>query len=151
MLFVVGCVSRVQIKQGSIIMAPTIQRDEVITADVSAFRKTHVQRWDVVIFLRPFKTEDATEFWGMRVVGLPGESISITEEGVYADGKLLTQPERIRDIRYLTGEELQPVVYPRTVPPKHYFVLGDNTAIAHDSRFWGVLHESRIMGKVIGK
>jgi signal peptidase I len=152
LMFAAGCVSRVQFKQVSTIMTPTIQVGEVVTADFSAFRKMQVQRWDVVIFLGPFKTYDTNDLWCMRIIGLPGESIFIAEDGLFINGNLVVQPKGVANIRYrasLTGAE--PVTYPYAVPKGSFFVLGDNTTNAHDSRFWGALDETRIVGKVIGK
>lgn len=152
LMFAAGCVSRVQFKQGSTIMSPSIQAGEVVTADFSVFRKMQVQRWDVVIFMGPFKSKDTNDLWGMRIVGLPGESISIVDGGIIINGEPVAQPVAMANIRYLsTLEDANTVTYPYIIPKGSYFVLGDNTTNAYDSRFWGALDGDRIVGKVIGK
>jgi len=124
LMFAAGCVSRVQFKQVSTIMTPTIQAGEVVTADFSAFKKMQVQRWDVVIFLGPF-TKDTNDLWCMRIVGLPGESISIMEDGLFINGDPVAQPQAIANIRYLASlTASEPVTYPYTVPKGSFFVLG---------------------------
>lgn len=89
----------------------------------------------------------------MRIVGLPGESVDIRADGIYIDGQRVPQPDRIAAIHYLPQfrSNVPAVAYPVIIPPGSYFVLGDNTTNCNDSRTWGPLSGSAIIGKIKGK
>ncbi len=104
-------------------------------------------RGDVVVFKAPARaktqcTESGT--FVKRIVGLPGEVVSERRGVVYVDGKRLIEhyvdPSR-RDRTTKT--------WPR-VPAHQYFVMGDNRAASCDSREWGTVPRSSIVGPVIG-
>ena len=136
-------------------MSPTIQPHESLVADMSAYRKSGPQRWDVVLFHPPpAPWIPKTEVWDMRVIGLPGESLEIRDDGIYIDGKLLKQPERLAAIRYIPSvpnPHFATVSYPYKIPADAYFLVGDNTTDSFDSRFWGALPRQSILGRVEGK
>jgi signal peptidase I len=136
------------------IMAPTIKSGEVVTGEISGFQRVFPRRWEVVVFFPPSTNgHKEVEFWCMRVVGLPGERIHIREDGIYIDGKRQDQPEHISHIRYAPTIEglTSKVSYPYEIPVNSYFLVGDNTTNSFDSRFWGPLSGSRIVGRVKGK
>lgn len=144
-----GC-GRKSFKQSSTSMLPTIKKDEVVTADMSAYAKASPARWDVVIFTEP-KTGQP---WCARVVGLPGENLDIQTQGIFINGKNTPLPAHLTNVSYLptiAGAPPGSVAFPFQVPAETYFVLGDNTTNSYDSRFWGPLPASNILGKVIGK
>lgn len=97
------------------------------------------RRWDVVIFRSP---EDPRVFACKRLVGLPGETVTIRDGAVWIDGKRQTPPELCRGIEYLDrlqgwsspfwGGEQKPA----KLGPDEYFVLGDFSAHSKDSRLW---------------
>jgi signal peptidase I len=134
-------------------MAPTIQPHEVIVADMHAYKKTAPQRWDVVVFHPPKTATPEETIWPLRVVGLPGERISIDADGIHIDGKLVAQPESIRAVRYLASDPRMQsaITFPYAIPADCYFVLGDNTADSFDSRFWGPVPMQSILGRVRNK
>ncbi|HOX58206.1 MAG TPA: signal peptidase I [Candidatus Paceibacterota bacterium] len=139
-------------QSGSSAMSPTIQPNEGFVADMSAFRKAGPQRWDVVVFHPPPKETltQPQEIWAMRVIGLPGESLEIRDDGVYIDGKREAQPDRLAGIRYV-AISLPTVTYPYKIAADAYFLVGDNTTNSFDSRFWGGLSRQSILGKVKNK
>ena len=97
------------------------------------------RRWDVIIFRLP---EDPTITFCKRLVGLPGETVTIRDGAVWIDGQKQTPPESCRGIEYLGGFGGYDVpvwgskAQPAKLGPDEYFVLGDFSARAKDSRLW---------------
>jgi signal peptidase I len=97
------------------------------------------RRWDIVVFRLP---EDPAINFCQRLVGLPGETVTIRDGAVWIDGKKQTPPDSCRGIKYLDrvegpwadlwGSETKPA----KLGPDEYFVLGDFSARAKDSRLW---------------
>lgn len=77
-----------------------------------------------------------------RVIGLPGETIWSEGNTVYIDGKPLSEP-------YLPkGQALGRPIPRETIPKGNYFVMGDNRPISCDSRIWGLVPSSYVVGRV---
>ena len=97
------------------------------------------QRWDLIVFKSPEKPE---RIYIKRLVGLPGEEITIRDGKVYANGKPLTPPESIRRIEYASDMNLpQGAMWgapdnPAKLADDEYFVLGDFSMRSFDSRIW---------------
>ena len=81
-----------------------------------------------------------------RVVAAPGDTISILEGHVYLNGKRQTEP-----FASFSGCSLQAnacnFTTPLTIPPGDYFMMGDNRDFSDDSRFWGPVPRSWIIGE----
>ncbi len=97
-----------------------------------------VERGDVVVFKFP---EEPERDFIKRVVGLPGETITVGRRQVLVDGEPLAEPYT----RFIHGG--QPATREHRVPEGHYFMMGDNRDNSHDSRFWGSLPASHVKGK----
>ena len=93
------------------------------------------QRGDIIIFSHPV-VEGKTLV--KRVIGLPGEQIEIKEGIVYIDDVPLDEP-------YIQGTTSS--LSKREVPEGYYFVMGDNRPASSDSRSWGPIPESCIIGR----
>jgi signal peptidase I len=113
-----------------------------------------VERGDIVVFRFP---QDPTTDFVKRVVGLPGETITIRDKSVYVDGRKLPEPYTIYvdDVTYPAQPAL-PEPYrsrdqfgPVKVPRGQYFVMGDNRDRSNDSRFWGTVPRSMIKGRAL--
>jgi signal peptidase I len=97
------------------------------------------QRWDIIAFCLP---EDPTIKFCMRLVGLPGETVTIRDGTVWIDGKKQTPPESCGGIEYLdhfgawAGDLWGSEAKPAKLGPDEYFVLGDFSAWSRDSRLW---------------
>jgi signal peptidase I len=105
------------------------------------FRKP--RRGDIVVFVYPV---DPTKDFIKRLIAVGGETVEIKGGAIYIDGKEVTDP-RIRNTYYYNrgdyGAEGQ-VVH---VPPGYVFVMGDNSGSSYDSRYWGFVPETSIIGR----
>lgn len=79
-----------------------------------------------------------------RVIGLPGDRIMASHGRVYVDGELLVEP-------YLRPQVTTSSFGPVTVPPGDVWVMGDNRGDSLDSRVFGPVPESSIVGRAIWK
>ena len=95
------------------------------------------KRGEVIVFHFP---RDPSKDFVKRVVGLPGEEVEIRQGKVYINGQALTEPylDRLDNSR----------VGPMSLREKEYFVLGDNRRSSNDSRIWGPVSETYVVGKV---
>ena len=145
-----GCTEK-QMREESPSMEPTIKRGEVIIVDLDAYSQSAPNRWDVVVFDSPLGDGGC---WASRVVGLPGETLDIRSGKIVVNGREESQPTRLTIGNYLlpksglTSGTPAPVALPFTIPSGSFFVLGDNVSNALDSRYWGSLDRSKIIGKV---
>ena len=99
-----------------------------------------IKRGDTVVFWYP---EDTTKSYIKRVIGLPGDIVSVQNGTVYVNGKKLEEdyvPPEYRDDRPYA---------PTPVPPNQYFVLGDHRISSNDSRAWGFVPRNYIYGKAV--
>ncbi|MEZ4505625.1 MAG: signal peptidase I [Thermomicrobiales bacterium] len=97
-------------------------------------------RGDVIVFNPPVTSEKP---YIKRVIGLPGDTVEIKDGGVWVNGIEL-------DETYLHGDttDCQPrACDPVVVPEGSVFVLGDNRAHSSDSRYFGTVEISEIVGK----
>lgn len=81
-----------------------------------------------------------------RIVGGPGDTIAVRNGRVIRNGKPTDEPY-ISDT--CTGDAGAGCSFPNpiTIPPDHYFMMGDNRGESDDSRFWGPVPESWIIGE----
>jgi signal peptidase I len=89
-----------------------------------------------------------------RVIGLPGDTISLDGGHVYIDGKRLREPYVRREEGYAEPTEPfrgsgQPwsLERPYKVPAGYYFMMGDNRTVSDDSRDWGPAPRREIIGE----
>jgi signal peptidase I len=137
-------------------MIPTLQVGDRIVVDKLSYHLHGVGRGDIVVFSRP-PAEDCAgppvSDLVKRVIGLPGDTISLSGQGyVEIDGKRLDESWLPRSVQGTTyagpGHTAFSLVRPYKVPPADYFVMGDARGDSCDSRYWGPISRSEIVGKV---
>ena len=135
-------------------MQPTIKQGETVTVDYAAYAVATPKRWDVVAFEPPMFTNQT---WLMRVVGLPGESVSFTTGAITINGQPLVLPSHLTNVSYVPLDHPALIGHgsripsPFVVPSACYFVLGDCSTNSNDSRMWGALPRTNILGRVRDK
>ena len=101
---------------------------------------------DIVVFKAP---DDPTKSFIKRFVAGPGETVEIKDGKLIVKGKVVEDPPAFRRVYYYNrgdyGLEGKPIV----VPEDSYFVLGDNSASSRDSRYWGFVPKSYLIGKAV--
>ncbi len=119
-------------------MEPNFSTDQRLIIEKLSYHFRTPQRGDVVVIKDPSGGPIPLI---KRVVGLPGERVTIADGKVYIDGALLAEP-------YLK----QPTDGPSRswiVPPLHIFVMGDNRNNSRDSRYFGPVPMDTILGHAV--
>lgn len=112
------------------------------------FTEHHVALWrnpkrqQIIVFEAPPQAAPDEDFI-KRVIGLPGDTVIVKRGIVFINGKQLNEP-------YLNPlpdpSAPQENMGPFMVPPREYFVMGDNRDDSNDSRFWGCVPRANIIG-----
>lgn len=124
-------------------MEPNFHDGEFILTNKLVYRFGEPQRGDVIVFKPPVAQE---EEYIKRIIGLPGETISIHDGKFYINGKKLVEDYIPNNIptrgKVFLGEDQN-----KTIPQGDYFVVGDNREYSSDSRYWGFITKGDIAGK----
>jgi signal peptidase I len=131
-------------------MVPTLGVYDRILVQKAFFTWHDVREGDIVVFSHPPlddcpgpQNDDLVK----RVIALPGQPIYSSGNSIYVNGKLLAEPYLPHDDPL--GKPIASRQHPYRVPPGEFYVLGDNRAISCDSRYWGPIEGSSIIGKVV--
>jgi len=103
------------------------------------------KRGDVVVFIYP---EDKKKDFIKRLVGLPGETVEIKGGSIYINDKPVTEAI-FNQIYYFNKGDFALSGKKIVVPLDSYFVLGDNSASSKDSRFWGFVPKTDLLGQAM--
>jgi signal peptidase I len=141
-------------------MEPNIHNNQRLVVEKVSYRFHLPERGDIVVLKppnwKPLQLDRSIVAWFCtvlpldcgrdiadplikRVIGLPGETIEIRDGNVYIDGRLLDEP-------YLE-QETYGTLSPRVISPDHVFVMGDNRGASNDSRSFGEVALSSIIGR----
>ena len=125
---------------GSGSMAPTIHRGDRVAVNRAAY-----------LFGTKPRVGEVASYWTFnrqhfihRIVGGPGDTLELRDNVLFRNGQRVDEP-------YIMLTPDVPAVRsfaPLTVPPGHYFFLGDNRDNANDSRFMGAVPEDDIRGRM---
>lgn len=141
-VFVVNNVVLINAKIPSESMEKTIMTNDRIFGFRLAYKFDEPKRYDVIIFKYP---DNPSELFIKRIIGLPGETVSMREGKVY-----INDSKKPLDDSFCPEEPLGDFG-PYTVPEGSYFMLGDNRNYSKDSRFWDnkYVSEDLIVGKAL--
>lgn len=112
-------------------MDPTLHNGEYILVNKVDYLLHAPARGDIVVF-RAVPALQPTKDFIKRVVGLPGDTVSVRRGLVFINGRPLSEHYIMMRPDYLFG--------PQKVPPNDYFVLGDNRNDSYDSSKWPTTH-----------
>lgn len=124
-------------------MDPTFGDGQYLIIDELTYRSSSPERGDVIVFKYP---RDESKYFIKRIVGLPNETIKITNGKVSVSSP--SHPEEIMlDESYI--KELSFENTTEILGENEYFAMGDNRSNSLDSRIWGPLPERNIVGRVL--
>lgn len=142
-------------------MLDTIHVNDRVMVNKLAFRIGEPERGDVVVFRDPGEPEieesipeavirSVLEAVGVRtrgaddlikrVIGLPGETITVSDDRVHVNGAAISEP-------YLEGDVTMPDAGPFEVGEDEVFVMGDNREFSFDSRRFGSIKLDALVGR----
>lgn len=118
-------------------MRPTLDNGQYVLVNKMAFRSSLPEYGDIVVFHFPV---DPNQDFIKRVMGLPGDEISVSDGKVIINGYSLSEP-------YIAAAPAYAGQW--TVPEGQIFVLGDNRNNSSDSHSWGPVPMENVVGKAI--
>jgi len=134
-------------------MKPTLNVGDRVLVNKVSYRLHDVNRGDIVVFETPPKAKDANgEIKDLvkRVIALPGETFSAHRGAVFINGRRLKESylqQGVQTCAPNSGAECGDIADTK-IPPNDILVLGDNRPASKDSRFFGPIKESSIVGRV---
>jgi signal peptidase I len=139
----------------SLSMYPTLQVGDRIIVNKLSYDVHSIHRGDIVVFARPPLEDQEYADLVKRVIGLPGETISSEGGHVYINGKRLSEPWLPPGpdsyTSALPGDPHPQFNLPGPVkiPAGDYYVMGDNRTDSEDSRYFGPIPKSLIVGRAV--
>ncbi len=135
-----------QVQQQS--MERTLEPGQYVLVDKLTPRWTGYNRGDIVVFNPPATwTEDSTPFI-KRVIGEPGDTVEVGDDGlVYVNGIQLQETYTYANDRGIHEPTTSPGRRRWVVPAGELFVMGDHRQASADSRLFGPIHESDVIGR----
>ncbi len=118
-------------------MEPSVHPNQYVLVDKITYRLSAPQRGDVVVFNYPLATD---RDFIKRIIGLPGETVTVSNGVVSVNGQALTEP-------YIAAPPVSGGTW--RLGPNQYFVMGDNRNNSSDSRSWGPLERKYLIGKAV--
>jgi signal peptidase I len=127
-------------------MIPTIELRNYLLAEKITYRFIRKpQRGDIIVFANP--THDkAAPILIKRLIALGGQTVSLKDGAVYVDGQKLDEPYTYGKPSYPLNPE---ITYPYTLPPDTYWMMGDNRTNSGDSREFGPVAASALIGHAV--
>ncbi|HKH48824.1 MAG TPA: signal peptidase I [Thermoanaerobaculia bacterium] len=125
-----------------------------VTGLEKALPSRGIQRGDIVVFRAP---ENPNLDLVKRCVGVPGDTITVQAKQLYINGKAVDDasyavhkdPITFSELSFSDQGRLRDNFGPVTVPPDHFFCMGDNRDNSNDSRYWGMLPRHLVKGRAL--
>jgi signal peptidase I len=124
-------------------MQPNFPNGEYLLTDKVSYRFREPKRGEIIVFEPP---QVQGEEFIKRIVGLPGELVSVKEGSVFINGQRLNEDYLASGVITLSGnylEEGEEVL----IPQNEFAVMGDNRLHSSDSRAWGFVPKDNITGR----
>lgn len=129
-------------------MAPTIEKNELITVDMRAYEIDDPNTGDLAIFI-PNESSDLR--WIFRVAGVPGDSLAYVNGVLHRNGKPIQTPAPLQNQTFKSPDRMKvgaEITYPHQLGKSEYFFLSDDPSHLHDSRYWGIVVREQILGRI---
>ena len=124
-------------------MEPTLEINDRVLVNKLSYSFGDVQRGDIIVFHKPENApQSEVNDFITRVVALEGDTIEARNGAVYLNGAPI-------DEGYLDDQTVTLSLPSQQVPADHVFVMGDNRAHSVDSRVFGPIEESSIVGEAL--
>lgn len=125
-------------------MENTIMTDDCLIGNRLAYLKNDPERGDIIIFPAP---DDPSVQYIKRIIGMPGETITIDHGKIYIDGSKDALPEPYLKEEWTDNND----DYTFEIPDNCYLALGDNRNNSNDARFWDdpYVIKDDILGKAL--
>ena len=121
-------------------MIPTLKLQDRVLVNKLSYDLHDVHRGDIVVFKSPEGAASGTKDLIKRVIALPNETVEGRDGTVWVNGKVLEED-------YLP-DGITTVPFPPTIlPDGHYWMMGDNRSNSKDSRSFGPIRKSSIVGR----
>ncbi|WP_265456763.1 signal peptidase I [Enterococcus sp. HY326] len=126
-------------------MVPTVRNGDVVLLQ----KQAEIQRFDLIVY------RQGTQTLIRRVVGLPGETLNYQDDTLYINDEPIIERFIVDEINnahnngslFTEDFRLVDIIGETEIPEDSYFVLGDNREYSLDSRNYGVVEKSQILGK----
>lgn len=125
-------------------MFPTFHDKEYVLTNLIVMQFEEAKRGDVVVFKSP--TDEEKDFI-KRVIGVAGDTVSIVGGKVFVNDTQLDETQYLSSDVYTSTGSFMKEGQKVTVPNTRYFVIGDNRSHSSDSREWGFVKKTAIIGK----
>jgi len=119
-------------------MEPTLDINDRIVVNKVAYHFREPRRLEVVVFRGVPAMGVEKKDLIKRLVGLPGEKLEVKDGKIYINDQPVAEKHTLNEDYANFG--------PVTIPPASFFVMGDNRPASADSRYWGFLPKSNLIG-----
>lgn len=127
-------------------MFPNFHNRDYLVIEKMTYHRNSPKHGEIIVFRYPYQQK---QYFIKRIIGLPGDSVRIGDGKVYVTDSVTGKESEVNE-SYLPEGTFTAITGNASVwhlGPDQYFVMGDNRGASSDSRVWGVLPKSLIVGK----